>query len=176
MLDRFGYKPTALRFLGPKPGQIFSDGEATNQPGNPTLAHSDQWQYIYFLGIRKLSGKCSQWANIIKDVREVQKNKSAPVRPKTFIFISWITYIRLVIFVTLIIFGDTRIPNEIGKIFETCSTHIIFIDLIMLKTQVCQFSKSWAPGNDENPLNNISKIMDMRSISIKSMKWKFGNM
>ena len=32
------------------------------------------------------------------------------------------------------------------------------------------------PGNDEGPSEQILKIMDMRSISIKNMKWKFGNM
>ena len=40
---------------------------------------------------------------------------------------------------------------------------------------VYQILWSWAPENDENWLNKISKIMDMNFISIRNMKWKFIN-
>ena len=40
----------------------------------------------------------------------------------------------------------------------------------------CEFWKRWAPKNDEDPSNKISKIMDMRPISIKKHEWKFANM
>ena len=32
---------------------------------------------------------------------------------------------------------------------------------------VCRFRKRWAPKNDEDPFNKVSKIMDMGPISIK---------
>ena len=39
----------------------------------------------------------------------------------------------------------------------------------------CQFWKRQASNNDEGPLNKISKIMEMRPISIQKHEWIFAN-
>ena len=41
------------------------------------------------------------------------------------------------------------------------------------RNQKSQFGKRRAPKNDEDPSH---EILDMRSISVKNMKWNFGNM
>ena len=40
----------------------------------------------------------------------------------------------------------------------------------------CEFWKRQAPRNDEDPSNKISKIIDMKPISIKKHEWYFANM
>lgn len=57
---------------------------------------------------------------------------------------------------------------QIGKliVLETCRTgpsRLIFVNIGNLR--FCQLWKRRAPGNSGNPLNKVSKIMDMRSIS-----------
>ena len=52
-------------------------------------------------------------------------------------------------------------------------TQIVFVNLENGSPTIYRFWKRRAPGNDEDPLNKILEIMDMRSISIKIMKWKF---
>ena len=40
----------------------------------------------------------------------------------------------------------------------------------------CQFWIRRAPKNDEDPFNIVSKIMDMRPVSIKKHEWNFADM
>ena len=49
---------------------------------------------------------------------------------------------------------------------------VIFVNLKLWEIyyKFCQFGKRRAPRNDETPLNNISKIMDMGSISINKQE------
>ena len=54
---------------------------------------------------------------------------------------------------------------------------IFFANLKMSEHPTCwKCSKRRAPGNNEDPLNQILKSLDMILISIKNMGWKFGNM
>ena len=53
--------------------------------------------------------------------------------------------------------------RKYGNIFE----EYYFIDLIFRNPKVLQLPKRRAPANGEDPFNNILKIMDTRSISIK---------
>ena len=56
-----------------------------------------------------------------------------------------------------------------GNIFQILFLHI-------WTSMLCQFWKRWAPNNDEDPSNRISKIMDMASISIKKHERIFADM
>ena len=55
----------------------------------------------------------------------------------------------------------------------TISKHIMFVNLGMLTIYFLQFAKRQAPTNDEDPRKQIFKILDMSSISIKNIKYKF---
>ena len=48
-----------------------------------------------------------------------------------------------------------------------CNKFSFFNFQQLQKPHVYRFWKRWAPENDESPLSKISKIMDVRSISIK---------
>ena len=50
-----------------------------------------------------------------------------------------------------------------------------YISTIKLSNK-CQLWKRRAPKNDEDPSNQIFKIMDMGPISIKKNEWIFPNM
>ena len=65
------------------------------------------------------------------------------------------------------IFGDTKIPGQIKKRPGVFFEHIMFTSFKKLNPQVCQVWKRRAPKNDEGPSNNILKVLDMGSISIK---------
>ena len=55
---------------------------------------------------------------------------------------------------------------------------IIFKNIIVayLDFKKSQLLKRRAPTNDEDPFNEISKIMDTRPISIKKHEWTFAKM
>ena len=67
----------------------------------------------------------------------------------------------------LFIFGDPRIPQKIKKHPVAFLENITFININMLEIHVLQFSKSPAPNNPDDPSNEILKILDLRSESIK---------
>ena len=46
----------------------------------------------------------------------------------------------------------------------------------LVRTLFLTFFEKAGPKHDEDPSNKISKVLDMYFISIKNMKWKFGNM
>ena len=63
-----------------------------------------------------------------------------------------------------------KIPWNMSKSYYFHKSH--FLE----SPDFCQFRKRWVPENDEDPCNEILKILAVRSISIKNMKWKFGIM
>ena len=77
------------------------------------------------------------------------------------------------------LFIDINIPKYFNNMrnygnlltYYFCKSHILENQQIRF---VGQIQKRRAPTNDDNPLNKISEIFDMRSISIKNMKWNFG--
>ena len=64
-------------------------------------------------------------------------------------------------------------PFFITKTFQKVQEQILkhFERLIF-----CRFWRQWAPTNPEESFNEISKIMDMRPISMKKHEWIFANM
>ena len=67
--------------------------------------------------------------------------------------------------------------DNIKKIPWNMFEHIVLINLKISEIQNCtNFRTKRAPTNDEDPSNKFLKILDMGSISIKNMKWEFGNM
>ena len=63
--------------------------------------------------------------------------------------------------------------KNVTKYMGTSLKHIIFVYMDLKK---CQIWKRRAPTNDEDPSKNFLKILDMYFISIKKMRWKFGDM
>ena len=79
----------------------------------------------------------------------------------------------------IFILGDTRILKKIKgnpwDIFETCG--FLLRNLGILGTsKFWQFWKRRAPKKDEDPLNQILEILDMRSISSRKHDMNFANM
>ena len=71
----------------------------------------------------------------------------------------------------LLLYQDTS--KNIRKYMGTSLNKIMFAYLDFI---VCQFWKRRAPENNEDPLNKISKILNMGPISIKNHEWIFANM
>ena len=70
----------------------------------------------------------------------------------------------------------TKCLKKYKKIWKHLWKILFFISQLFENPQFWHFSKRRAPTNDEDPHKQISKILDMYFISIKNMKWKFGNM
>ncbi len=67
----------------------------------------------------------------------------------------------------MFILGGTRIPKRNAEKQGNTLKHISFVSLNFLETPKCQISKRRASENDEHPRQQIFKILDMGSISIK---------
>ena len=87
-------------------------------------------------------------------------------------------------------FGTSRKITKHRPFYTFCHVEVlqkykrnmgISLNLLFCISQHSGFPKCWqfwkrsAPTNDEHPFNKFLEILDMRSISIKNMKWKFGN-
>ena len=69
--------------------------------------------------------------------------------------------------------------NKIKKIWKHYWKYHFYISRNLGTSNMSTFwsiCKRRAPNNDEDPRNIFFKILDVNLISIKNMKWQFGNM